>query len=120
MGFNSMAVGLLEKSLSKAKDMSLYLVAIRNELRRDNIAVTVDLDTSVTALTKIKLDSLVGGHVRGCTVLDPGGGLYLQTSIGEPFEVFEGDKILNESIEILRWKGAGAGTAVLRITGLRL
>lgn len=120
MALNGIVVGLLEKSLKKTKDISGYLVAIRNELRRDNIGLTVNLDTSVTDLTTINLSSLIGGSVRSVTVLAHGGGLYLQTSIGDPFQVWNGDIINNEVIETLRWKGAGAGTATLRLTGLRI
>lgn len=121
MGFNSMAIGLLEKILTHSKQEVSSIAQIVNELRRDNISQIVSLDTSITTLTPINLNKLIeGGKIRSVSVLSVGGGLYLQTSIGDPFEVLKGDIIDKEEIEILRWYGAGAGTAILRITGLRI
>lgn len=120
MGLTSITVSLLEKLLMSSKQTVQTNENIVHELRKDNISVTVNLDTSITTLTAINLNSLFnGGRVHNVTVLSSGGGLYLQTSIGDPFVVYDDDKILNEEIEILRWYGAGAGTAVLRISGVR-
>ena len=120
MGLTSLTVGLLEKLLTSSKQAVQSNENIVSELRKDNISLTVNLDTSITALTAINLNTLFNaGSVHNITVLSAGGGLYLQVSMGEPFQVFDGDRIANEDIEILRWYGAGAGTAVLRISGVR-
>lgn len=120
MGFNSMALSLLEKLLVRSKQENAMTEKIVHELRRDNLATTVNLDTSITTIQEVNLNVLVGGVIRTVTVLNAGGGLYLQTSLGDPFEVLKGDVIKEEEIEILRWKGAGAGAAVIRVTGLRV
>lgn len=114
-----MAISLLEKILVHSKKESMDTGKIVAELRRDNISTTVTLDTAVTTIQEINLNTLIGGQIRTVTVLNAGGGLYLQTSLGDPFEVFKGDWIEDEEIELIRWKGAGAGTAIIRITGLR-
>lgn len=121
MGLSSMIVNLLEKLLTQSKREFQRIDDIVNELRRDNISQIVSLDTSITDLTAINLNKLIeGGKIRSVSVLNVGGGLYLQTSIGDPFQVLKGDIIDKEEIEILRWYGAGAGTAIIRITGLRI
>lgn len=118
-GINVIA-GLLEKTLTKTKDMSQYLLSILNNLRNDNIAVTVNLNTAVTTTSRVNLNDLIAGKAHSLTVLSPGGGLFIQTSLSDPFEVFFGDTITDEDIGSIHWYGAGAGTAVLRITGLNL
>lgn len=112
--------GILENLSGTTKKGLSLLQNIYVSLKRDNISVTVNLDTSITSMTDIRLDNLIGGVARSITVLDVGGGLYLQTSISDPFIVLVGDSIINEDIERLSWKGAGTGTAIIRITGLRL
>lgn len=121
MGINNIIIDGLKALLTSSKEIVESNEGIENLLRNDNIAPTVELDTSITAIQAINLNALVeGGKIHSVTVLDVGGGLYLQTSIGEPFQVYYGDSIENEDIETLRWKGGGAGTAVLRLTGVRL
>ena len=113
------------KALSNENRLNLYMEIAKHEesnfeTQECNISDIVKLDTSLTTLQEVNLNVLVGGIIRSVTVLDVGGGLYLQTSIGDPFEVLKGDMINNEELEILRWKGTGAGTGIIRITGLRI
>lgn len=92
-----------------------------NNLRRDNISTIIELDTSLTTLTNVNLNKIIeGGMIRSISVLDVGGGLSLQLSIGDAFTALKGDTISNEEISTLRYVGAGAGTAIIRVTGLRL
>lgn len=120
MGFNTIAINLLEKLVTNVKKDTISTEMIERNTAQDNTSTIVSLDTSITSLTAVNISKLFeGGSVRNVTVLDAGGGLYLQTSLGDPFQVFFGDRIINEKIEILRWYGAGAGTAVLRISGVR-
>lgn len=116
----TLAVNILEKILLQGKQAVTNVQGIINELRRDNMAVVLELDTSNTSTTALKLDSLMGGTVRSLTVLDVGGGLNLQTGVSDFFATAKGDRIYNEELETVRWAGLGAGTAVLRLTGLRL
>lgn len=120
MGFNSMAISLLEKMLIRSKKENVISGEILNEIRKDNISTIVKLDTSITTLQEVNLNVLVGGIIRSVTVLNAGGGLSIQMSLGDAFEVFAGDVVEEEEIEILRWQGSGAGTAIIRITGVRL
>jgi hypothetical protein len=113
-------IKLLEKVVLTSKKEAAGTEQIVDALRRDNISTIVKLDTSITTLTAINLNTLIGGRVRTLTVIDIGGGLSVQTSIGDPFTVHNGDFIEDEEIDVLRWYGAGAGTAIVRITGLRL
>jgi len=112
--------GILENLSGTLKSGLSVIEKIYVALKRDNISTVLELNTATTALTDIRLDNVLGGIVRSLTVIDVGGGLYLQTSIGEPFIVHTGDFIENEEIELLRWHGSGAGTAVIRLTGVRL
>lgn len=112
--------GILENLAGTTKRGLSLLQNIYVSLKKDNISTIVKLDTSITSLTEIRLDTLMGGTVRSLTVLDIGGGIYLQTSLGDPFIVHNGDFIENEEIELLRWYGSGAGTAIIRVTGVRL
>lgn len=115
-----MAISLLEKILTSSKKESLGTEQILHELKNDNMVVSVSLDTSITAVTAVNLNKVFGGgKCRNVTVVTPGGGLYLQRSLSEPVQVYAGDRLTNEEIEILRWKGAGTGTAVIELSGVR-
>ena len=116
----ALAVSILEKILLQSKQAVVNVQGIINELRRDNIAIVINLDTGNTGLNNLNLETLTGGQVRSLTVLEIGGGLKIQTSLSDLFTVYHGDRIENEEIELISWTGTGAGTAVLRLTGLRL
>ena len=103
----------LEEALSILRE-----IAQNTRLKTENIHLTYELDTSITDVQTIHVVHDLGTVGLSVSILDIGGGLYLGTSDETPFEVIDGDQLFSEDFNNLRWYGAGAGTAVIRIGGI--
>jgi hypothetical protein len=106
----------MESALARTFEMVRHLDEIRyNTAKKIKTFATTGSNSGTIDLSR----ELGPGCVcTGVTFLDVGGGLQIQLDGEDTFyTVLQGDEVKDEILGMLSWKGAGVGTAVIRIVG---